>query len=162
MPQPLLEGPPAAADESVRLRREIAGLEQELQDAKDEAATAKQAAADAVQAIRALRDQLDPLYKSMKMVFGEISRVNVGTAPQQERQSNEPSAAAPKWESWKRKLGGKQAEFIDALLEHGEMTGRQLMVATRCGQDTLYGTIKKLNQAQLLVKNSGRFSLKED
>lgn len=161
MPQPLLEGP-AAADDSVRLRREIAGLEQELQEAKDEAAEARQAAADAVQAIRALRQQLQGFYNALKMVFGEISRVDAGeVAEPTAAVSHSSSGSNAKWESWKRKLGGKQAEFINALLEHGEMTGKQLMVATRCGRDVMYRTINNLNKAQLIDKNGMKFSLKD-
>jgi hypothetical protein len=155
--QPQLEGPPPDA---VRLRREIAGLEQELREAKSEAETAKQSATDAVQAIRALRNQLEPFYKALKMVFGEITRVEAENVLES-GQPRSQSASNPKWESWKKKLGGKQAEFIDALLEHGGMTGAQLKVATRCAQGTLYDTIARLNKAQLINKNGGKFSLKE-
>ena len=59
------------------------------------------------------------------------------------------------------KLGGKQAEFIQALLEHGEMSAIQLKIATRSGQQTVYDTIHKLNKLGLINKNGGKFSLKE-
>lgn len=65
------------------------------------------------------------------------------------------------WESWKQKLGGKQAEFIEALLTHGEMSAIQLKIATRSGQQTVYDTIHKLNKLGLINKNGGKFSLKE-
>jgi len=157
---PLLEGPPAA-DESVRLRREIAGLERELQEAKDEAATAKQSAADAIQAIRALRQQLEPLHKSLKMVFGEISRVEAETILPAGSPGQQPSSGlSPKWEMLKTKLGGRQAEFID-LLQHGEMTAHQLRAAAHCDIKTAYGVIARMKAGGLLNKNGGKFSLKD-
>jgi hypothetical protein len=157
MTQPLLPGPP---DDAVRLRREIAGLEQELQKAKDEAATAKLAAKDAVQAIRALRHQLEPFYAALKMVFGEISRVEVEGLPEDSHPGHHTSGLSPKWEMLKTRLGGRQAEFID-LMAHGEMTAAQLRAAAHCDIRTAYSVIEKMKAAGLLNKNGGKFSLKE-
>jgi chromosome segregation ATPase len=80
------------ADEATRLRREIAGLEQELADANAEAATAKTASADAISAIRALRKQTEPLYLALKMIHGEISRVDARAAtPAAEEEDDQPA-----------------------------------------------------------------------
>ncbi len=157
--RPLLNAGPEA-DEATRLRREIAGLERELQDAKDEATTAKQASSDAIQAIRALRKQLEPLFTSMKMIFGEISRVDAQQAGGSPSPDAVFSGLSPKWEMMKQKLGGRSAEFID-LLQHGEMNAAQLRAAAHCDIKTAYSVIKRMRDAGLLNKNGGKFSLKE-
>lgn len=107
-----------------------------------------------------LRQILSPLHQALGMVFGEIESMGVGE-PEASDHQEKPSRVTSVWESWKQKLGGKQAEFIDALLTHGEMTAVQLKIATKCGQQTVYDTIFKLNKAGLINKNGGRFSLKE-
>lgn len=157
MPQLLLEQG-GETTEAVRLRREIAGLEQELAAAKADAQAAKQAAADSVHAIRALRKQLEPMYGALRMVFGELLRVDAGATAQNHQPE---SGRDPRWDSWKTKLPGRPAEFIDLLLEHREMTGRQLAAAARCDPRTVTRAIFSLNKAQLINKNGGKFSLKE-
>jgi hypothetical protein len=124
--RPLLEAHPDP-DEVVRLRREIVGLEQELQAAREEAVKAKQASADSIQAIRALRHQLDPLYKSLKMIFGEISRVDIGAMPA-DRVTGDRD---PRWESWKTRLSPRAGEIIELLLVHREMNTKQISAALK-------------------------------
>jgi hypothetical protein len=158
MAQPLLEER-SSADECTRLRREIAGLEQELQQTKETANKAKRAAEDSIQAIRALRSQLQPLYTALKMIFGEIARVETGTIGNTPGFTG-PGGLNPKWEMLKTRLGGRQAEFID-LMQHGEMTAAQLRAAAHCDIRTAYATIEKMKAAGLLNKNGGKFSLKE-
>lgn len=156
MAQPLL--PDSQHEEVERLRREIRGLEMELREARDEAETAKLAASDAVQAIRALRDSpLAPLFKALKMIFGEISRAEVGESP---TQSNGVKSDA--WEKWKRKVPGKPAEFIDALLEHGPMTVQQLVVATQTPRkQTIYDGMLKLSKMNLVEKQGDKYALRQ-
>lgn len=154
--RPLLEGHPSA-DDSVRLRREIAGLEHELQEAKNEAVKYKQASSDSIQAIRALREALDPFHKALKMIFGEMSRVDAGKT---EVTAEGARTANSKLEMMKERLGGRQAEFIE-LLEHGEMTTAQLAAAGHCHHQTVATIIMKLNRAGLIQKNGNKFSLKE-
>lgn len=157
--RPLLsEGP--EAETSTRLRREIAGLERELQEAKDEATAAKQAAADSVQAIRALRKQLEPLYTALKMIFGEISRVEIEESGTARNFSTTGSTLSPKWEMLKAKLGQRESEFID-LLQHGPMTAAQLRAAARCDIKTAYRVVEKMQSSGFLSKNGGKWSLKE-
>jgi hypothetical protein len=156
--QPLLED--STANESVRLRREIAGLEQELQEAKVVATAAKQAAADAIEAISALRRQLEPLYKSLRMIFGEISRVDAEVITGAKSSDRTSGTLTPKWEMLQSRLGGRQAEFID-LLQHGEMSVAQLRAAAHCDIRTAYKTIEKMKAGGLLNKNGGKFSLKQ-
>ncbi|HXP82595.1 MAG TPA: hypothetical protein VN976_22035 [Verrucomicrobiae bacterium] len=145
------------ADEATRLRREIAGLEQELQDAKNEAVKAKQGASDAAQAIRALRAQLEPLHKALKMIFGEISRVD---AEQVSQAGGNPSGLSPRWEMLKKRLGARQSEIID-VLQHGPMTSAQMSAALHWDVRTTQKHISAMKVAGYLSKNGNQFSLRE-
>lgn len=156
MTQALLPGPP---DDATRLRREIAGLEQELQTAKNEAAQAKLGAADAIQAIRALRHQLEPFYKAFKMVFGEISRVDAAKMGADSAVVGS-SALSAKWEMMKEKLGHREAQIIDAL-QHGGMTAKQLTPVLHWDIKTVYRVTQKMKDAGLLNNDGGKFSLRE-
>lgn len=104
-----------------------------------------------------LKQILEPLHNGLLAIFGELQysqsegATNVSFTGEQ---------GDPYWENWKQKLPGRPAEFIQAMLEHGEMTQPQLMIACKCGQKTVYSTIGILHKAQLIVKNGGRFSLK--
>jgi hypothetical protein len=148
-----------AEDDPVRLRREIAGLELELQKAKDELVTVRQASADAVQAVRALRKACEPFWTAFKMIYGEISRVEA--AKFDVSGSPTDSHLDGKWEVWKKKLPGKAAEVIQALVEHGGMNIKQIMAAAHVGQDTAYAVTARLGKLGLLEKAGGKFSLKE-
>lgn len=145
------------ADEVVRLRREIAGLERELQEAKDEASRAKQASSDAIHAIRSLRKNLEPLYASLKMIFGEISRVD---AQRFHEDATTQAGRDPRWDSWKSRVSGRAGEIIELLLIHREMNTKQLAAAMHCDPRTIANPIYELNKASLLIKNGGVFSLK--
>jgi hypothetical protein len=153
LPKLLEAGEP---DETQLLRERVEELEEELRIEHAKVLEARSHSANASKALMRLRSQFQPWYTTLKMLMGELDGAGVDGSGE----VSTPQANA-KWESWKRKLGGKQAEFIDALLEHGEMTGAQLKVACKCGQQTVYDTIAKLNKAQLLDKNGGKFSLKE-
>lgn len=164
----LLEGAVLPTDdpEIERLKAENRQLRRDADDAKVEARRARE---DAERALSALRRQLSPLYRALQMVFGELDAAGVtdiGTntgAPQ-------AAAAAPGvdarvaavWASWKQKLGATVAKGIDALLLHGELDTQQLAIAAGLDKRTITNTvIYKLNQAGLINKNGGRFSLKQ-
>jgi FtsZ-binding cell division protein ZapB len=151
----LLNSAPPTEKEILEVR--IAELEEQLRQSEDDVQTAKNQAMLERRALTRLRHQLQPMYDSLRVLFGEMDAVGVvDEVPTTVR----PEGSA-KWEAWKHKLGGKAAEFITELLIHGEMTGQQLKVATKCGQQTVYDTIAKLNKAQLLQKNGGKYSLRE-
>jgi hypothetical protein len=159
MSQSLLEGE-VRQDDAVRLKREIAGLEQELEEVKAERDQLKQASADSIQAIRALRKLLDPFHTVLRMIYGEISRIDVGQIGVESNGNNSASVLSPKWQMLKTKLGGRQAEFID-LLQHGPMTAAQLRAAAHCDIRTAYSVIERMKAGGLLDKNGGKFSLKD-
>jgi len=153
MAQPLLEGNVDNRDALIeQLQEEVRTLTRDLLIAKADAAREKRSNATAVTAVRR---QLQPLYQALASLFGELDKFEVVDAAQ-------PTAKhSTVWESWKSTLGGKQAEFIDLLLTHGEMTAAQFKAAAHCAIKTVYDTTFKLNKAGILNKNGGRFSLKE-
>lgn len=104
-------------------------------------------------ALAALRKQLTPLYRALQGVFGELDAAGVADAP-----SGQPSGA---WEEWKRRLGPSCAQVIETLLLGGEMTVTAIAVSAKMGKNTVYAATSKLGQAGLLVKNGGKFSLKQ-
>jgi 3-oxoacyl-[acyl-carrier-protein] synthase III len=143
--------------------RIIASLETENRELKDKIEEmrleAQQANKAVEQGVGELRRVLLPLHQAMRLVFGEIDRIApVGESYHSNPQSDKKRAI---WESWKKKLGGQQANFIDALLEHGQMTAAQLRVAMHCGRDAVYQVASKLGKLGLVEQNGGKYSLKE-
>lgn len=149
----VLTGP--SSEELERLQDENDDLRRELREAKAEVERATRHAAHAVSA---LRRQLAPLYKALQMVFGELETIQTEGEDRPDPLRNKSAAI---WESWKQKMPGMAATFITILLEHGEMNAAQLRVAARCGNQTVYDTIHRLNKVGLIVKNGGRFSLRQ-
>ena len=155
MPQFLLEGQADTRDETIlNLQIEKRNLSLEIQRLNSELDAARR---ENAKTISALRRQLTPLYQALRIVFGEMDAIGEDT---RENAAVNPKVSAV-WESWKQKLGGKQAEFIQALLEHGSMTAIQLKVATHTGTSTVPQVIYKLNTLGLIDKNGGKYSLKQ-
>jgi hypothetical protein len=148
-------------EEKAALRRKIQHLEGTVADLRESLQVSQEQGRASLHALNALRHQLEPLeplHNALRLVFGELDVAGVGAASSQ---NGVPQRVASVWESWKQKLGGKQAEFIQALLEHGEMSAVQLKVATHTGTSTVPQVIYKLNQLGLINKNGGKYSLKQ-
>lgn len=135
------------------LRAEIAQLRTALADANRETMRAKR---EAAQAVAALRQQLSPLYRALQAVFGELDAAGTD----EDAPPADTSRTSKVWESWKSRLGGGSAKLIDALLLHREMNTQQLAIATGLHRNSIPRLIYSLNQAGLINKNGGRFSLK--
>lgn len=136
------------------LNAEIARLREQLSDAREEVSKNQRA----VRALAVLRTQLNPLYKALGAIFGELDSVGVaddGPGPSR--------PVPPVWQSWQQKFGqdSAAARFIQALLEHGEMNVPQLRVHMKAAQQTVYDTATKLNKLGLLTKNGGRYALRQ-
>lgn len=150
------------ADEMSRLRQDNDELREENALLKAELAALR---GRSERAVRGLRQILLPLHTALKEVFGEMDIA----APEQARQESSGTSTAPDvdprkravWDSWKQKLGGSAAKVIDALLLHGEMNTQQLAIAVGLHRTTIPAIIYRLNQAGLINKNGGRFSLKQ-
>lgn len=160
MAQKQLSGAPAPIQD--HRDRVIASLEEENAALKERVRLAERDVEivrhENTRGVGELRRILDPLFNGLKLIYGELDAIEPANGSQLVRTDDKNNVV---WDSWKKKLGGRPAEFIAELLIHGEMTGKQLEVATRCGRKTVAGTIYKLNQAQLINKNGGKYSLKE-
>lgn len=144
------------AEEVIRLRREIAGLEQELEQAKLEAKQSKQALTDSVHLVRSFRKLFDPWHTFIGMLYGEISRVDSEEIPS----SNGAPSSDAKWAGWKQRLGGKGAEIIDLLLLNNEMTITQVSKAAHCHYDTASKLLSNMTGQGVLARNGKLYSLK--
>lgn len=158
----LKAGPEPQADHRDRiiasLEQENRNLQEQLREAREEVANVRNSSLKGVAEIRKL---LSPLHQALGLLFGEIERIAPGGV---EPSSNAPQQSDKKravWESWIKKLGGLQAEFVKALLEHDVMTAAQLRVAMHCGKDSVYGAASKLGRLGLIQQNGGKYSLKE-
>lgn len=147
------------------LERQVAKLRGELSDTRHELTRVRE---ESNRALTALRQQLSPLYRALQRVFGELDEAGVADAPATGTAAPSNSAAprqdarvAAIWDSWKVRLGPASAAVIDALLLQPNMNTTQLAIAIGKSRNTVPNLIFKLNQAGLITKNGGRFSLKE-
>jgi len=155
MAQLQLEGNVDRRDEMiVELQKENDRLQSLVFKLQGELRTAQ---GDSARAVQNLRRVLGPLYLGLKQVFGEMDAI----ALEEDLPNSTDLRKSAVWETWKKKLGGKQAEFIQALLDHGEMTSIQLKVTTHSGTQTVYDTCSKLNKLGLIHKNGNKYALKE-
>jgi chromosome segregation ATPase len=141
--------------------RHIAALKEqvrELSDALDEAtAAAADAKRDATRAISRLRAQLEPLYRALRGIFGEMDAAGVNESAAPERTTRGSAV----WDEWKARLGPGCTKVIDVLLLGGEMTITAISVAGKMGKRQVYEATAKMGQVGILVKNGGKFSLKQ-
>jgi hypothetical protein len=160
-----LEGNVDTRDQEIeRLTGEVTRLQHEVQAERLSSRREREA-------IMRLRQQLAPLYTALQQIFGVIEAVipNDDFPAQVAQGGSVPGAADLSererrvWKSWQDKFGtGSMAsKFIDVLLDHGEMNAAQLRIAAKCGQQTVYDTVHRLNQAGLINKNGGKYSLKK-
>ena len=147
-----------------RLRTELRQAQRDASDARLEADRARE---DANRALSMLRRQLNPLYRAMQAVFGELDAAGVVDEPMAAGEPPRPAATGAVddrtravYESWKARLGPMAGKVIDALLVHGDMNTTQLSIAAQIHRTNVPKVIYKLNQAGLINKNGGRFSLK--
>lgn len=149
----------------------IAQLETELRQARrelsDAQVDAERARADASRALSMLRRQLSPLYRALQAVFGELDAAGVTDEAPSATHAPETSAAGRSakemalWSDWKAKLPPGCGKVIDALLLHSDLNVKQLKVAAKMGENSVYQATSRLGQAGLINKNGGRFSLKQ-
>lgn len=145
-----------------RLRAENRRLQRELSDATVEADRARE---DANRALSMLRKQLGPLYRALQAVFGELDAAGVTESAQlSPAAAPSPAGTDPRvaavWENWKQRLGPQCAKAIDVLLLHTEMDTTRLAIAMGTNRRNIPNIVYKLNQAGLINKNNGKFSLK--
>lgn len=139
------------------LQQELFARNRQLEDSERALREERQKNAALESGLANLRQVLGPLYGGLRLIFGEMDAMGVGSSS---ASSVDPRVQAA-WDNWKQKLGGTAARFIDALLLHGEMTQTQLRIAVGCAKGTVPGVVCNLNKAGLLNKNGGKISLKQ-
>jgi hypothetical protein len=144
----LLEGHTCESCES--LRRKLERTEDALRQVREDLLKAQRQ----LIATGRFKKMIAEPFHVLRTIMDELSDVEVD------------SPASPRsnavWDSWKSKLGGKKAEFIQAMLECGHpMTSEQLRVATHTGRSTVPQIIHQLKDLGLINKENGKYSLKE-
>jgi hypothetical protein len=145
------------ADLVDRLRRENKQLNNVLNDKDEVIADLRKQLARMGRGQAKLKSALSPVHQALQMIFDELDDV-----PDDAGGTAVPARVAGAWDLWKQKLGGKQAEFIQAMMDHGPMSREQLRVTTRSGWSTVDATLAKLRTLTLINKNSdGKWALKQ-
>jgi hypothetical protein len=153
-------------DELRQLRQENRKLDEALRGVRNELGQAIADKENLERSIRALRNQLSPLHRYLRALFGEIELAVGEEEFSQPTASTERPAASPSagnsdfWEKWKQKLGGKQADILDALMGHPGMTSTAVSKAAACRNTTASTLLSRLNGMGLVEKNGGLWRLK--
>lgn len=139
------------------MRRENQRLESELRQVRAELVEIKATSENAHRVIRNLRDQLNPLHRALRAVFGEIELI-VTDADFTETQTpgasaSQPNGGDPRWESFKQSFPGIPARIIDALLAHREKTITQLSALLRAHYNTIRDACGVLLKAGAITKD---------
>lgn len=153
-----IEGEVDNRDELIeKLQQENDDLRKQLREAERQVRLAKSIADNAT---RRLRTVLEPLYRALQQVFGELDVINPESESSGSYGFDTRNRAV--WESWKSKLGKTCATVIDALLEYGPLDSKALVVATKLNRTTLPRPLGVLRKAGLLTPRSdGKYELRQ-
>jgi hypothetical protein len=143
--------------ENARLGDQVLTLRRELEDAHRDNERLSRSIAN-------LRTTLNPLYRGMRALFGEIE-LAVGEEQGASVSANEPASLAasaldPRWQSFKNTFPGTGSEIIDALLVHGELKLTNLVTLIRHHYNTIQSAAVKLKAAGAINYSNGTLSLK--
>ena len=152
-PVPTFERPPmrprddrgaleAAQDEATRLRAQISELHQRC--------------ARAESVIANLKKQLEPQYRAMQGLFGELEIIQPSNV------TASPIANGSALDRWKTKLGKGPATVIEILQSHGSLTRSQiLMLSGGLAKSSVKEYVNKAKRAGIVEENAdGKLSLK--
>ena len=118
-----------------------------------ELSTAK---AQAGRALAAIRHQLEPWYRALKQLFGEIEAVG-GAAVTADDNSQQA-----KWEAVKRQMTPRLAQAVDLLMLQGSMKRTQIASALNMDySNCTKNVIGILLRQGWIVENGGELSLKK-
>ena len=157
--RPLLSNGPTTMprpDEDYRiLQRRVEQLEDELAQEKLRTQEARNQSVRVHRAQARLKQQLSPLYQAIRGIMEDLPEEDVNVSVDSSMQPRD------KWEIQKRLFPGKPSEIIDLLLIRSNMSTKELATANRSDPRTITKAIFTLNNAGLIEKNGGRFSLKQ-
>lgn len=144
----------AEPDETPALRRRIARLEADLEDARSAATTAERQLRSSQSGKSELKRLLLPLHRALQAIFDEI-----GEEPGTEVASSNQPISADKYTAWKQRLPAACGRVIDALLVH-PMSTTQLQSYCKAHYNTVHPALKILNSNGLVEKSGNVWSLK--
>jgi hypothetical protein len=142
-----------------RLRKEKQQLDEELLSVRRDLDDSNREKERLERTLRNLRQQLSPLHRALRAVFGEIE-LAIGEedfAAPSPSGSEGPQAQRtdPRWESYKQNFPGAPARMIDALLTHREMNITQLSKLLKMDYSTAKAAASKLRQAGAITGERG-------
>lgn len=149
-------------DGSQEYRRDLQRLEDEnrsLRRANEDLTEEKERLA---RTIKNLQTTLNPIYRGLRALFGEIE-LAVGEempTPSSMPNGGQHVVSDPRWQNYKNQFPGVPAKIIDALLIHAAMSVTNLAGLLRCDRRTIYAAEAKLRKAGATTLNGGLFSLK--
>lgn len=159
MSQLQLEGRAETRDADGQLRRENLRLHEELRLTNLALSQAQSDKAGIVRGVEEVRNTLSPLYRSLRLLFGEIEAVTGAESP---AITGNGTANLSRWEAIKQRNPGRIAQAIDVLLLHGAMSTNQLAAAMRMDRSNCSkNVVVKMKSMGLIIKTGHEFSLKE-
>lgn len=144
------------AEELFSLRRKVLQLEEELTNAHQALRDARKRGASEAAAMLSLQKALDPFYKALRMIYGEMEDAGVGGEVGTDAMQPIPEG---KYAAWKQRLGDSCSAVIDALLVE-PMSHKQLIGYCKRHYNTIAGALKTLQNNSLIEKNGTKWSLK--
>lgn len=143
-------------------RREVEKLEDQVRSLRHEVDDLHRQRDRLFRSIENLRTILGPVYRGLRVIFGEIE-LAVGEEPTLGGSANgapSPSTGDPRWQNFKTSFPGVGAEIIDALLIHGEMKMTNLSKLLKRHYNTVQFHAAKLKGAGAITSAGGLLSLK--
>lgn len=145
--------------EKIKLEGELASERQKRRTAESDLEDSERERKNVLEGVQRLRTSLTPLYDSLRLLFGDMEMMGVQDA--QAEATPQRATASPVWDSWKAKMGGVAAKIIDLLMLHGELNQEQMRIHVGTNRmQTIYDATRKLNNAGIINKRDGKFSLK--
>jgi hypothetical protein len=129
-----------------RLEDQIALLDSKIAALETQQGRAKQEAVIAL---------LNVLASAMRQIA--TGQIDVSAPPQ----SGAPTDRLDKWESVKKRFGGKEAELIDVLLTCGPRTNTQLKSLMKLAYSTVAALTLKMSNLGFLTRIGDAWGLKE-
>ncbi len=143
-------------------RREKQQLEETVLSLRHELDDAQSRNLKLEASLRTLRQQLSPLHRALRAVFGEIelgigeeSSFPAANSPA----GSSPSSADPRWQSYKSAFPGVPALCVDALSAHTELSIPQMAALIKRAYSTTKDALAKLKQAGAVSSAGGRYRL---
>lgn len=154
MAMPMLQGEVDNRDDIISaLTEENDRLVQENRRLLAELSAAK---AQASRSLSAIRHQLEPWHKAMKVLFGEIEAVGGETV------TADDNSQRAKWEPVKRQMPPRLAQAIDLLMLQGRMKRTQISSALKMDySNCTKNVIGVLIRQGWVVEHGGELSLKQ-